>query len=290
MAAMDAESIDAIVTDPPYGLSFMGKNGTARRDHRSRQQGRGRRPTGPRASVPVRDDAGLAEAWAREALRIAKPGAHLLAFGGTRTVHRLAAAIEDAGWEIRDMLVWGYASGFPKSLQPRRRSGTAGAPPSKPRVGANRHGPQAVARHRRGQRPAPRHRRAQHRRVRGSGHPTQTAMTSSNPGKLARPSPRRYGAACMQTFSTALARQRHPHRPHLRRRHGRRSGRGRAAAPCPGSLHCEHRGPHTAVGITPTGSRTTARSRSLRRLRHVLPLLPHPQECAVRAGAGAAGR
>ena len=56
------------------------------------------------------------EAWAREAFRIAKPGAHLLAFGGTRTVHRLAAAIEDAGWEIRDMLVWGYASGFPKSL------------------------------------------------------------------------------------------------------------------------------------------------------------------------------
>ena len=60
--------------------------------------------------------AGMALRWAVEAFRIAKPGAHLLAFGGTRTVHRLAAAIEDAGWEIRDMLVWGYASGFPKSL------------------------------------------------------------------------------------------------------------------------------------------------------------------------------
>jgi site-specific DNA-methyltransferase (adenine-specific) len=54
--------------------------------------------------------------WAAEAYRVAKPGAHLLAFGGTRTYHRLAAAIEDAGWEIRDCLVWAYASGFPKSL------------------------------------------------------------------------------------------------------------------------------------------------------------------------------
>src|SRR5262245_61340507 len=54
--------------------------------------------------------------WAREAYRVAKPGAYLLAFGGTRTYHRLAAAIEDAGWEIRDCLVWAYASGFPKSL------------------------------------------------------------------------------------------------------------------------------------------------------------------------------
>ena len=52
----------------------------------------------------------------REAFRVAKPGAHLLAFGGTRTYHRLACAIEDAGWEIRDCLVWAYASGFPKSL------------------------------------------------------------------------------------------------------------------------------------------------------------------------------
>ena len=52
----------------------------------------------------------------REMYRVAKPGAHLLSFGGTRTVHRIATAIEDAGWEIRDCLVWAYASGFPKSL------------------------------------------------------------------------------------------------------------------------------------------------------------------------------
>ena len=89
MRAMDAESIDAIVSDPPYGLSFMGKGW----DH----------------GVPGQDF------WI-EALRVAKPGAHLLAFGGTRTFHRLVVAIEDAGWEIRDCLMWVFGSGFPKSL------------------------------------------------------------------------------------------------------------------------------------------------------------------------------
>jgi DNA modification methylase len=89
MATMADNSVDAIVTDPPYGLSFMGKNW----DH----------------GVP-------GEAFWREALRVAKPGAHLLAFGGTRTFHRLAVAIEDAGWEIRDCVMWVYGSGFPKSL------------------------------------------------------------------------------------------------------------------------------------------------------------------------------
>jgi site-specific DNA-methyltransferase (adenine-specific) len=88
MAGMDAESVDAIVCDPPYGLSFMGKGW----DH----------------GVPG------VEFWT-EALRVAKPGAHLLAFGGTRTYHRLACAIEDAGWEIRDCVMWVYGSGFPKS-------------------------------------------------------------------------------------------------------------------------------------------------------------------------------
>ena len=88
MRTLDPESIDSIVTDPPYGLSFMGKGW----DH----------------GVPG------VEFWT-EALRIAKPGAHLLAFGGTRTYHRLAVAIEDAGWEIRDCVMWVYGSGFPKS-------------------------------------------------------------------------------------------------------------------------------------------------------------------------------
>ena len=88
MPTMDAASVDAIVTDPPYGLAFMGKGW----DH----------------AVP-------GEAFWREALRVAKPGAHLVAFGGTRTYHRLTCAIEDAGWEIRDCLSWLYGSGFPKS-------------------------------------------------------------------------------------------------------------------------------------------------------------------------------
>lgn len=82
-------SIDLILTDPPYGLSLMGKDWDR--------------------GVPG------VQFWI-EALRVAKPGAHLFAFGGTRTFHRLAVAIEDAGWEIRDTIMWVYGSGFPKSL------------------------------------------------------------------------------------------------------------------------------------------------------------------------------
>lgn len=88
MKSLDPGSIDAIVTDPPYGLSFMGK------DWDKGVPG-----------VPF---------W-QEALRVAKPGCHILAAGGSRTYHRLAVAIEDAGWEIRDCIMWIYGSGFPKS-------------------------------------------------------------------------------------------------------------------------------------------------------------------------------
>ena len=82
-------SVDAIVTDPPYGLSFMGKKW----DY----------------------DVPSVEVWA-ECLRVLKPGGHLLAFAGTRTQHRMAVRIEDAGFEIRDLVMWHYGSGFPKSL------------------------------------------------------------------------------------------------------------------------------------------------------------------------------
>ena len=82
-------SVDACVTDPPYGLAFMGK----RWDY----------------------DVPSVELWS-EVLRVLKPGGHLLAFAGTRTQHRMATAIEDAGFEIRDMIAWVYGSGFPKSL------------------------------------------------------------------------------------------------------------------------------------------------------------------------------
>lgn len=82
-------TFDSCVTDPPYGLSFMNKHW----DY----------------------DVPSVEIW-REILRVMKPGAHLLAFGGTRTFHRMAVNIEDAGFEIRDTLMWVYGSGFPKSL------------------------------------------------------------------------------------------------------------------------------------------------------------------------------
>ena len=81
-------SIDAIVTDPPYGIGFMNKKWDC--------------------SVPGLD-------WARECLRVLKPGGHIIAFSSTRTVHRLGVAIEDAGFEIRDTIHWCYFSGFPKS-------------------------------------------------------------------------------------------------------------------------------------------------------------------------------
>lgn len=89
LRAMPDNSIDSIVTDPPYGFSFMGKKW----DY----------------DVPSE------EIWS-ECLRVLKPGGHLLAFAGTRTQHRMCCRIEDAGFEIRDMIAWAYGSGFPKSL------------------------------------------------------------------------------------------------------------------------------------------------------------------------------
>jgi DNA modification methylase len=100
MAAMDAESVDSIVCDPPYGLSAAKNSGkSSRGGFMGKEWDHG---------VPG------VEFWT-EVLRVAKPGAHLLAFGGTRTYHRLACAIEDAGWEIRDCVAWVYGSGMPKS-------------------------------------------------------------------------------------------------------------------------------------------------------------------------------
>jgi DNA modification methylase len=133
MAKLDAESVDSIVSDPPYGLSFMGKEWDSfkegdiamRRNPQmdavntgaSRQGGR-QRACADYQKRQARDMLAFQEAMNAvflEALRVAKPGAHLLAFGGTRTYHRLACAIEDAGWEIRDCVMWVYGSGFPKS-------------------------------------------------------------------------------------------------------------------------------------------------------------------------------
>jgi len=95
MRLLDENSVDSVVCDPPYGLKFMGKEF---------------------------DNIGEAAAqrewhktWAIEALRVLKPGGHMLAFGGSRTYHHLASAIEEAGFEIRDQIMWIYGSGFPKS-------------------------------------------------------------------------------------------------------------------------------------------------------------------------------
>jgi site-specific DNA-methyltransferase (adenine-specific) len=89
LAGLPAACMDACVTDPPYGIGFMGK--------------------GWDGQIPP------IEIW-REVLRVLKPGAHLLCACGTRTQHRMAVNIEDAGFEIRDVLCWHYGQGFPKSL------------------------------------------------------------------------------------------------------------------------------------------------------------------------------
>jgi len=107
---MPEGSVDSIVTDPPYGLEFMGQ--------------------GWDSDVPP------VAVWA-ECLRVLKPGGHLLAFAGTRTQHRMATRIEDAGFEVRDLMMWVYGSGFPKSLDVSKAidkaagaSGTYGGPKS----------------------------------------------------------------------------------------------------------------------------------------------------------------
>jgi DNA modification methylase len=100
MATLPAESVSSVVCDPPYGLGFMGKafdklgNGKAQQAWHER--------------------------WLTEALRVLKPGGHLVAFGGQRTIHRLTCAAEDVGFEIRDTGSWLFYSGFPKSLDVSR--------------------------------------------------------------------------------------------------------------------------------------------------------------------------
>jgi DNA modification methylase len=156
MARMEPEAVDAIVCDPPYGLEFMGKEwdkfGVGKQpqigkpDGSKFRQNRGTpsytddgNPTcrnchgdkyrnGPRKCRCDHPDFGnpvasalnafqaWSQQWAEQAFRVLKPGGHLLAFGGTRTYHRLACAVEDAGFELRDCIMWLYGSGFPKSM------------------------------------------------------------------------------------------------------------------------------------------------------------------------------
>lgn len=119
LAGLPDNSVDSIVTDPPYGLSFMGKKW----DY----------------------DVPSVAIW-EQCLRVLKPGGHLLAFAGTRTQHRMAVRIEDAGFEIRDMIAWVYGSGFPKSLDVSKAiDKAAGAEREKVRIeAANVRNPKAT--------------------------------------------------------------------------------------------------------------------------------------------------
>ena len=116
MKKLKENSIDAIVTDPPYGLEFMGKEWDSFKTHSP--QGAYEKEKGFK-KLPRFNSRGLQDftfTWATEAYRVLKPGGFILSFGGTRTYHRMACAIEDAGFEIRDQIQWLYGSGFPKSL------------------------------------------------------------------------------------------------------------------------------------------------------------------------------
>ena len=162
LTTLDAESIDACVTDPPYGIGFMGKEwdtfkpgtGATRKLMRPRERvaakivsdnpnidGRHRSP----ALSPSQIDydysaAGLrrfqawTEEWAREVFRVLKPGAYIVVCGAPRAYHRMASGLEDAGFEIRDCLAWLFGSGFPKSLNLGEGLGTALKPAHEPIV------------------------------------------------------------------------------------------------------------------------------------------------------------
>jgi site-specific DNA-methyltransferase (adenine-specific) len=120
-----ANCIDTILTDPPYGTGFMGAEWDTVKETHQIESNNGEDGWGwggrPGAVSKHFYKAGLAfelwcSEWAAAALRVAKPGALLLAFGGTRTFHRLACGIEDAGWTIVDTIMWTYGQGFPKGL------------------------------------------------------------------------------------------------------------------------------------------------------------------------------
>ncbi len=127
MHKLKANSVDAIITDPPYGLEFMGKDWDKFKEGKNIAGGTTGKDTPFGRSKPLnsvyqyqlsdkREMQNFFLGWAIECLRVLKPGGFLLAFGGTRTYHRLVCGIEDAGCEIRDTIMWLYGSGFPKSL------------------------------------------------------------------------------------------------------------------------------------------------------------------------------
>jgi len=134
MKKLEENSVDAIITDPPYGLEFMGKDWDKfkKGERKSFVKGGGDvtektndaymriNKTANRPSALSKEEINQLQIfsmnWAIECLRVLKPGGFLLSFGGTRTYHRMVCGIEDAGFEIRDTIMWLYGSGFPKSL------------------------------------------------------------------------------------------------------------------------------------------------------------------------------
>lgn len=112
LAAMPENSVDSVVCDPPYSLAFMGR-------------------AWDKHDTPLAFQE-WCHSWAMECYRVLKPGGHLLAFGGSRTYHRLAAGIEDAGFDVRDQLMWVYGQGFPKSHNLPGGMGTALKPAHEP--------------------------------------------------------------------------------------------------------------------------------------------------------------
>ena len=136
MKSWPDNSVDAVVTDPPYGIRFMGKAWDGADIDRQAQKRKGQKQTlakdgrirpNPRqckseaagtydlTPKAMRNFQMWTEVWAREAFRVLKPGGHLLSFASARTYHRMACGIEDAGFEIRDQIQWIFGSGFPKS-------------------------------------------------------------------------------------------------------------------------------------------------------------------------------
>ena len=154
LKAMDANSLDACVTDPPYGIGFMGRewdtfkpDDTPRRKNLRREsdnpnlRGRQRSPADTPSGIVYdftasgqRAFQAWCEAWGCEVLRVLKPGGYLVSFGAPRSSHRLVSGLEDAGFEIRDSLCWLFGSGFPKSLNLGDGRGTALKPAHEPIV------------------------------------------------------------------------------------------------------------------------------------------------------------
>ncbi|MDB5965172.1 MAG: Adenine-specific methyltransferase [Polaromonas sp.] len=153
MRGMADASVDSVVTDPPYGIRFMGKawdgadiearysTASATTEGRKRNgmaMQAGRNDRSPSANLAFQQ---FSEDWAVEAFRVLKPGGFLLSFSAPRTYHRMVSGIEDAGFEIRDQIMWLYGSGFPKSHNldgDRQGWGTALKPAHEPIVVARK--------------------------------------------------------------------------------------------------------------------------------------------------------